>query len=76
MKRACLDAMRALETALADELQPVPKGWFTRADYEEASGLKDSQARRKIREGIARGVIESKLWRFKIGPRPIYRVRK
>lgn len=72
---AALSAMRAIEAALAAELQPVPKGWFTTTDYGEAQGIKASQARARIREGLRLKVLESQSWRFKGGKRAIYRVR-
>jgi hypothetical protein len=72
---AALSAMRSIESALANEIQPVPKGWFTTSEYAETQGIGGRWARERISEGLRLKVLESKSWRFKGGTRAIYRVK-
>jgi hypothetical protein len=72
---ACIDAIRALDSALAGELKPIPAGWFSRQMLQD-SGMTYHQAKGKIAKMKLRGLVESQLWKTETGMVPIYQVRK
>jgi hypothetical protein len=73
--KACLAAAQALDAALAKELKPIPKDWWTREDFQESKGIKRSAAKEQVSEMLKRGIIETQKWRVKSGWVPIYRVK-
>lgn len=73
---ACVEAIRALDAALAGEIQPIPDGWFSRQMMqEEGGGMTRERAKEKIRQMKTRGLVEEKRWKTPTGTVPIYHLR-
>lgn len=72
---ACLEAIRALDAALAGELRPIPPGWFSRQML-QSEGLSRDQAKAAIQKMKHRGIVEVNQWKTASGTVPIYRVRE
>lgn len=71
---ACVAAARALEAALSAELQPIPKGWFSRRMFQEENGISLYQAKDQIQKLKMRNMVEVRQWRVETGSIPIYRL--
>lgn len=73
-------AAKALQAALAGEIEPVPPEWFTREDYQSARGLGEAQANKELRTMIAKGIARTEKFPvLKNGARrtvPHYRLKK
>lgn len=59
---AIVAAARALDDALQRRFKPIPEGWFTRQQFQQQQNIGDSTAKRRIRDGINAGLLESQEW--------------
>ena len=52
---------------------PVPEGWFTSRQARDETGVDKTTLERKLRNGVAAGILERKLWYGRVF---IYREKK